>query len=285
MNGGQWIIGDVTVTRIVELELPRGLDFLLPQATPEAVKGVDWLRPHFATDDGALIMSIHALVVETPDRRIMVDTCLGNDKPRGFKDWSHLQTDFLENLKEEGFHPDTFDTVLCTHMHLDHVGWNTMRVGEKWVPTFGNARYLFARTEYEFQMKDHGEDHQQILSDSIIPVYEAGLVDLVETDCQVCSEVRLIPTHGHTPGHVSIMIESKGERGLITGDFTHHPIQFHHPDWASAVDIDPAESTRSRLNIFETYGDTSTLIIGTHFPSPTVGHLKKKGAVWWLDVE
>lgn len=219
MHGGKWTIGDVTVTRIVEMETTGGMRFLLPQATREAILDIDWLRPHFASEEGRIKMSIHALVVEAPGKRIVIDTCLGNDKTRAMQKWNNLQTDFLKDMESEGFAPETIDTVLCTHLHVDHVGWNTMLVEGKWVPTFPNARYLMARPEFEHWTREGDGEQRQVMADSVEPVFEAGLVDLVSTTEVICDEIRLVPTHGHTPGHVSVLISSKGERALITGDW------------------------------------------------------------------
>lgn len=176
MHGGKWTIGDVTVTRIVEMETSGGMRFLLPQATREAIRGIDWLYPHFADEEGRLKMSIHALVIEVPARgkaparRIVVDTCLGNDKPRANKHWNNLQTAFLKDLEAEGFAPDTIDTVLCTHLHVDHVGWNTMLVDGKWVPTFARARYLMAKPEFEHWSREGDAEQRQLMADSVEPV-------------------------------------------------------------------------------------------------------------------
>ena len=139
----RWRIGDVTVTKIVELEVTGGSRFILPQATREAIQPIAWLRPHFADEDGRLRMSIHSLVVETPTRRIVVDTCLGNDKQnRRIPTWNDLHGPFLDDLAAAGYPRESIDTVLCTHLHVDHVGWNTMLVDGRWVPTFPRARYL-----------------------------------------------------------------------------------------------------------------------------------------------
>src|SRR6185436_16320239 len=146
----QWQIGDVTVTKIVELETTGGSRFILPQATREAILPIAWLIPHFADEDGRPKMSIHALIVEAPGRRIIVDTCLGNDKKdRRIPTWNDRQGRFLEDLAGAGFARETIDTVLCTHLHVDHAGWNTMLVEGRWVPTFPRARYLFGRVEFE----------------------------------------------------------------------------------------------------------------------------------------
>lgn len=283
----KWRVGDVTITRIVEMETVGGTRFLLPQATYEAVQAIPWLTPHFAAPGGKLKMSIHALVVEAPGRRIIVDTCIGNDKRRETEPWSNLQTTFLQDLEAAGFARDSIDTVLCTHLHVDHVGWNTMLVNGEWVPTFPKARYLIGRAEYEYWRAEAAgvEDvSTSYFHDSVKPVWDAGLVDLVETDHQVCPEVRLEPTLGHTPGHVSIRIRSNGEEALITGDFTHHPCQMAHPEWAAEVDFDKDASTATRRRVYAELAGTKTLVIGTHFAAPCAGHVVRDGDAWRLEI-
>ena len=237
----KWRIGRVTVTKIVELEVTGGSRFLLPQATYEAVLPIGWLRPHFADERGRLRMSIHALVIETPDRRIVVDTCLGNDKQnRRIPAWNNLQGPFLADLAAARYPRESIDTVLCTHLHVDHVGWNTMLVDGKWVPTFPNARYLMGRVEFEhWRQEQERDDMRAVFADSVAPIREAGLADLVETDHRLSDDISLVPTAGHTPGHVSVRIHSDGEEALITGDFMHHPCQIARPDWSSTADSDP----------------------------------------------
>jgi glyoxylase-like metal-dependent hydrolase (beta-lactamase superfamily II) len=282
-----WRVGAVTITRIVELDAIGGSKFILPQATREAIVEIPWLRPHFADETGRLKMSIHALVVETPTRRIVVDTCIGNDKPRPtMPAWDQMQTGFLNDLAAAGFAPETIDTVLCTHLHVDHVGWNTMLVNGRWVPTFPNARYLMGRTEFDYWRTepDTFASEPAIFRDSVQPVFDAGLVDLVETDHVVCDEVRLTPTLGHTPGHVSIRISSEGQEALITGDFVHHPCQMAHPEWASAPDYDKEQSTRTRNETFAALAASETLVIGTHFSTPTAGRVVRDGAAFRFEV-
>src|SRR5579863_1891405 len=267
----KWRIGDVTVTKIVELELAGGTRFILPQAVPEAVLPVAWLQPHFVTPQGKLRMSIHALVVETPSRRIVVDTCLGNDKEnRSVPRWNKLQGPFLADLAAAGYPRESIDTVLCTHLHVDHVGWNTMLVAGRWVPTFPQARYLMGRVEFEYWRTQRENEFQiPVFADSIAPVFDAGLVDLVETDHRVSAEVSLVPTLGHTPGHVSVRIASRGEEALITGDFIHHPCQMAHPEWCSAADFDLRQGEATRHAVFSRLAGTPTLVIGTHFAGPS----------------
>ncbi|MFI4939875.1 MAG: MBL fold metallo-hydrolase [Burkholderiales bacterium] len=286
-----WKIGDVTVTSIVESDLKGILGMVLPDATAEALKKIEWLFPQFVDGNGEMLGCVQAFVIQTPTRRIIVDTCIGNDKNRDLvlPLWSKLQTSFLDDLAAAGFPPETIDTVLCTHLHLDHVGWNTRLVEESWIPTFPKARYLFGRTEFEFWQREvaGGADatsqdgaHQImvagekiVFSDSIKPILDAGLADLVETNHRICDEISLIPTFGHTPGHVSVHIVSNGEQGLITGDFLHHPCQIAHPEWASISDTDKLQSADTRRRMFADLANAPVLVIGTHFAPPTAGHI------------
>ncbi len=280
-----WRIGRVAVTKIIELEVTGGSRFLLPQATDEAIRPIDWLCPDFADERGRLKMSIHALVVETPSRRIIVDTCLGNDKEnRRIRTWNRLQTRFLADLAAAGYPRQTIDTVVCTHLHVDHVGWNTMLVDGHWVPTFSKARYLMGRVEYAHWTSRPGRDDvNAVLADSVAPVSEAGLVDLVEADHQICDEVSLVPTPGHTPGHVSLRIASDGEEALITGDFMHHPCQIARRDWSSTANSDPDAARITRKEMLSRLADSSVLVIGTHFAGRTAGHVVADGAAFRLD--
>jgi glyoxylase-like metal-dependent hydrolase (beta-lactamase superfamily II) len=280
----KWRVGEVTVTKIVELEVTGGSRFILPQATREAVLPIGWLRPDFADDLGRLKMSVHALVVETPSRRIVVDTCLGNDKEnRRIPTWNRLQTSFLTDLAAAGHARETIDSVICTHLHVDHVGWNTMLTDRGWVPTFPSARYLMGRVEYAHWTSRHDrEDMAAVLADSVTPVRDAGLIHLVETDHRICDEVSLVPTLGHTPGHVSVRIASQGEEALITGDFMHHPCQIARPEWSSTADSDPVEARLTRERMLTLLADTPILVIGTHFAGRTAGRVELDGDAYRL---
>jgi glyoxylase-like metal-dependent hydrolase (beta-lactamase superfamily II) len=283
-----WQVGDVKVTQIVELVF-TGLDAFLPDATPEAVLPIEWLRPHFITPEGVLRFSIHALVIDTGARKIIVDTCVGNDKPRDvFPDWHMLQTGFLEDLASAGYPRESIDTVLCTHLHLDHVGWNTMLEGGP------NARYLLERSEFAYVAQEaEAEDvepwlrdmNRAVMADSIRPVVDAGLIDLVDADHRLCEEVRLMPTPGHTIGHVSVHIASRGESALITGDFIHHPCQLAHPEWSVTTDYDPSDSVSTRERVFAELADGPTLVIGTHWPEPTAGKIASWGDTYQLKTD
>jgi len=271
-----WKVGKVKITKIVELETVGSTRFILPLATSEEIRKSPWLMPHFATEEGRLKMSIHSLVVETPTRRIVVDTGLGNNKEgRSVPSWNNRQGPFLETMREAGFPPDSIDTVLCTHLHVDHVGWNTKLLDGRWVPTFANARYLFGRSEYE-HWRDHSDesDHAAVFSDSVRPIVEAGRAELVASDARLADEICLIPTSGHSPGHISIHIQSAGEECLLTGDVAHHPCQMAHLDWSSTADSDPVQSAVTRRELFSRFADTATLVIGGHF---NAGHIMRDG--------
>ena len=282
----KWRIGDVTISKLVELETTGGSRFILPDATPEAIRPIGWLSPHFADETGRLKMSIHALIVETSTKRILVDTCLGNDKKdRRVPTWNDRAGPFLADLAAAGFPADSIDTVLCTHLHVDHVGWNTRLVAGKWVPTFPKARYLFGRIEYEHWRTQTANAHMlPVFADSVRPVFEAGLADLVEIDHVLCEEVRLTPSLGHSPGHCSVRIASRGQHALITGDFAHHPCQMAHPEWASTADFDAAQAEATRRRILGELAGEPVLMIGTHFAGPTAGRVVRDGAVFRLEV-
>jgi glyoxylase-like metal-dependent hydrolase (beta-lactamase superfamily II) len=284
-----WKIGDVTVTRVVEFEanIPHSPDSeFFPQATPDVLATMPWLQPHFVDETGALKLSIHALLVEGPGGlRLIVDTCVGNDKPRKLNRHNPFQRPFLQHLTEAGFPRESVNTVVCTHLHVDHVGWNTMLGPDgKWMPTFPNARYLIGRREYEHWLGHEDEEHQAILADSVKPVFDAGLATMVEMDHRVSNEVRLMPTTGHTPGHVSVVIESKGETAIITGDMMHHPCQIAHPEWSPSFDSDKEAAHVTRRAMITDWADRPILIIGTHFAAPTAGRIVRDGERYKLAV-
>jgi glyoxylase-like metal-dependent hydrolase (beta-lactamase superfamily II) len=280
----RWRVGDVVVSKVVELELAGKATWILPAATRENLLRDAWLRPHFVNERGDALMSVHAFVVESRGRRIVVDTCIGNDKQLPIPAWNRRQGPFLADLAAAGFTADSIDTVLCTHLHVDHIGWNTRLVDGRWVPTFVNARYLWSRDEYEHWDVSSGEENARVLSESVRPVYDAGLVDLVANDHVVTDEVRLEPTPGHTPGHVSVHITSRGEEAVITGDLMHHPVQIAHPEWGSGADTDKAQAEATRHAFLQRYTGRPVLVLGTHFAGPTGGRLVRDGDAIRLEV-
>lgn len=292
-----WQIGDILVTRLLDGEggtVPGGGDHsLLPLAYPEVIRSIPWMAPDWADEHGHLRFSLHALLVQAPEFRLIVDTCIGNDKERSIPEMAMRNTSFLTDLEAAGWSRATVDGVICTHLHVDHVGWNTMLEKDRWVPTFPNARYYMARKEYEHwqnELQDAQQsdvalmsDNNVCFADSVMPVIAAGLHELVEMDALIAPGIRLMPTPGHTPGHVSVVIESRGERAIITGDLMHHPCQIAHPEWSSIVDTDPRQSEAVRRDFLADLAGTSTLVIGTHFGGPTAGCIVRDDENYWLD--
>ena len=277
----KWQIGDVKITQLVELTTASLGPFLLPQATPNELKKIDWMSP-FVDSDHRLVLSMHMLVLEINGQTILVDTCIGNDKERTYPKWNMMQTDFLSRFEAAGFSRDTVDTVLCTHMHVDHVGWNTLRVEENWEPTFSNADYLYSRREWE-HWSTQPQEYGPVFEDSVQPIFDSGLAQLVPDDYRVTDEIWLEPTPGHTPGHVSVHIKSKGEEAVITGDMIHHPCQIKHVDWATSADVDQAQAVLTRQKFLDQYADRPVLIIGTHFAGPSAGKIVRDASTFRLD--
>ncbi len=283
-----WRIGDVEIARIVEVYgFEDDISMLLPDATPEYLQQFRWLVPHFATPEGKMIISFQCFVLRSKGRTAMIDTCIGNDRKREFDVFCNLQNTFLEDLAAAGFPASSVTDVLCTHLHFDHVGWNTQLVDGKWVPTFPQARYLFGAREWrhwQHLRATNGYHHMEHLVDSIDPIIAAGLEHFIEPDFRLTEEVRLFPTPGHTPGHCSVLIESRGQQAVITGDMMHNPVQIAIPATEARFDMDKAQAARTRCEFVERFNNTDTLVIGSHFAEPTSGKIVSDGKARKLQV-
>lgn len=282
----QWRVGDVTVTRVVEYE-GDALDasFLLMHGSPEFISELPWLQPHFADEAGRIKMSVHAYVVESQGRRLVVDTGVGNNKVRLMQPTAHQQDrPFMERMVAAGFPAESIDSVICTHLHMDHVGWNTTWVDGEWRPTFATSRYLFGRYEWSCRSADEAPDSREFVEDSLLPVVEAGLVDLVDDGFHVTDEVWVEPSRGHTEGHMSVMISSQGEEAVITGDLMHHPMQIAHPERGCHFDFDYEAALATRRRFVQRHADRPVLVLGTHFASPSGGYIVTDGERWRFDV-
>ena len=283
-NVGRWRIGDVEVFSIPEVvAFDDDIGVLLENATPDLILKYPWLQPHYATPEARMLINFQGFVVKAGGRNIVVDTCIGADRQREYDVFCQLKSGFMEDLKSIGVTPENVDTVLCTHLHFDHVGWNAQKVNDRWVPTFPNARYLFGRIEYEHWMmlyRTKGYHHLLHVEECIMPIIEAGLVDLIGMEHRVTDEVALEPSPGHTPGHVSVRISSRGHEAIITGDVLHSPIQIAVPDWIGRFDMDPALGVRQRVRLVQASADKPLLVIGSHFPQPTAGFIVSDGNSW-----
>ncbi len=274
-------LGEISVQRVIDLEGPEfDPSYLLPDATPEALAPhLDWLMPRFLDPaTGKLILAIQTYVVRTRHHTILIDTCVGEDKERRFApDWNMRSgTGYLADLAAAGVRPEEVDFVMCTHLHPDHVGWNTRLVDGRWVPTFPNAQYVFAREEWEFWEPKFRRDSRKFGDgaglDSVLPIVEAGCAVMVEGDHQLDDDVHLEPTPGHTPGHVAVRIGSGEERAVMTGDLIHSVLQCVHPDWCSTACFDKEQSRATRRRILEESAEERTCMMTAHFPSPSIGH-------------
>lgn len=282
-----WNLGEVRIDRVVESERPvLAPAMLFPTSTSAALDlHRAWLVPRLLDPaTGNLVLAFHSFVVRTPRRTIVVDTCGGNDKPRPQKPRYHEQRwPYLESLAAAGVKPEDVDAVVCTHLHIDHVGWNTRLVDGRWVPTFPRAEYLFARLEWEFWREEYRTARftdDPYYEDSILPVFAAGQARLVDGDHRIDEGVWLEATPGHTPGHVCVHVTGGGREAVMSGDLMHHPVQCAEPDWSSGFCVDPAHSRRTRRAFLERYADTDTLVMPAHFPAPSAGRIVRAGAAW-----
>lgn len=282
----RWQVGDVTITRVEESVAAVPLTGLLPTAT---VAGLEphrhWLAPDFIDADDNLTLSIHGLVVEADGLRILVDTCIGNRPVPGYDQLGSGDSPFLRNLAAAGFPPEAIDVVVCTHLHFDHIGWNTKLEDGRWVPTFPNARYIVGREEWEHWNGGAESAYAVTVETAVRPLVDSGQVDLVEATHRISPSVWLEPTPGHTPGHVAVRVASGDGAALITGDLTHHPVQWAEPDWCAAPDTDTAQSAATRRRLIAEHADGDTLIVGTHYAPPTAGYLVRDGAGVRFDVQ
>jgi glyoxylase-like metal-dependent hydrolase (beta-lactamase superfamily II) len=276
----QWRIGSVTITSVVEDEVP-GVppELFFPEATAEEVRSQGWCVPDYADADGNVTLRVQALMVEVAGRRILVDPCVGNGKRRALPFWHEQRYPWLERFTAAGFDPERVDQVLHTHVHADHVGWDTQFVDGAWVPTFRNARHLYTAAELDFA-RDSVNDYEDVYGDSIAPIVDAGLVDVVAPDAELGDGLRLASTPGHTPGHVSLWIESDGDTALVSGDFVHNPVQCAFPHWAEIGDDDADLARITRRAMFTEACELGVLFIGTHFPSRPAGRVVEDGDVW-----
>ena len=281
MSSLKWQIGDIEIFQLAEMEIGFIVQSLVPDAQPEIIKEIDFLYPDFADEDGNLKSLTQAFLIKTADKNVLVDAGVGNGKERvDFAPLSDLQTDFLSRLSELGVGVDDIDYVIQTHLDLDHVGWNTTLVDGKWAPTFPNAKYIYVEGEYEF-WKTKPEflpgDFLRAIEDSIEPVVEAGQAMLVDNSFKLDDNISLRPSKGHTVNHVSVVIESGGEKAIIFGDVLHHPAQVAHPEWNSVVDHSPEDALATRAVMLNEVADTNILLIGSHFHDPVAGYVKRSG--------
>jgi glyoxylase-like metal-dependent hydrolase (beta-lactamase superfamily II) len=250
----------------------------------EIVAEHPWMVPnHFDPASGFLKLSIHSWLLEIGGRRILIDTCVGNHKPRAARPfWNQLNTPYLERLAAAGVKPEQIDMVMCTHLHVDHVGWNTRLDNGRWVPTFPNARYVFSKADYDhFLAIDRdpakGPAILGALRDSVLPIVEAGLAQMVDGTEAIEEYLSLERAPGHTPGHLLIKLASQSKQAFFSGDIIHHAIQAYHPTWNSFACLDQDTARKSRRSLLEKCAGSGALLAPQHFGAPHLCHIDAKG--------
>ncbi|HTZ76536.1 MAG TPA: MBL fold metallo-hydrolase [Stellaceae bacterium] len=284
------VFGSTEVRKLVEMEqFAVECNWLLSNLTPEILaEHRQWLGPKLVDpNSNQVYIAFHSYVIQTPSLNILVDTCNGNDKQRpSMPAWTNLKTPYLDRMKAMGLSPDDIDIVMCTHLHTDHVGWNTRLENGRWVPTFRNARYLMSRGEFEFFDKLHKSNPPQPVNrgswiDSVLPVVEARQAVFVDPgapiDADLGDHIRLESAIGHTAGNVNIILNGGGRRACMSGDVFHHPIQFARPDLMNPADYNSEMAIAVRRRMIDSYADSDMMILAAHFTDPTAGHIVRHG--------
>jgi glyoxylase-like metal-dependent hydrolase (beta-lactamase superfamily II) len=260
----RWAVGGVRITRIEESAFRLPIQQLIPLADLERLdRHQSWLSPAQVDAEGTMTLVIGAFMVESRGRRLLVDTCIGPEHERGDKG-----ARFLRRLDAAGFPPASIDAVLCTHVHFDHIGWNTVVVNGVRRPTFENADYFFCQDEWAVQQ---GADPVGVLSavgHNVAWLLGTGRASLVPATHRFTDEVSFLPTFGHSPGHVAVLVNSGGRQAVITGDAVHHPVQLAEPELTTTADFDPPAAVRSRTALIDRVTNTGALLLGTHFADP-----------------
>ena len=287
-----WQLGGVSVTRIEE-------QLGIANQPPEKYfpgferdvleRHLHWLVPdHYSIERDRVISSVHSWLIRTEAHTILLDCCAGNHKDRPWTPrFNQLNTPFLERLRAAGAAPEDIDMVLCTHLHADHVGWNTVQRDGRWVPTFPNATYLFSRTEAQYWDASANpamaaDPRRMAYVDSVLPVIEAGQSLLVEGNHAIDDCLHIEPAPGHTPGHVIVKFEQGCDRALFCGDAIHHALQVYAPHWNHVADEDPALAQVTRRRILDYCAESGSLLFPTHFGAPHVVKISSTGAGFGL---
>jgi glyoxylase-like metal-dependent hydrolase (beta-lactamase superfamily II) len=272
-------LGDISIHRVVEQQgaFFPALEFF-PTLAPELIEQhKEWLKPTYIDEAGNVVLCVQSYIVRTPHHNVLIDTCVGNHKPRPGRPAWHLRTSdqYERSLAATGLAVGDIDYVMCTHLHPDHVGWNTRLDNGRWVPTFPKAKYLLSDRELAFWSDKEKADpaaHPWI-TDSVLPIVAANCAEAVKSDHQLNDLVRLIPTPGHTVDHFSVHVGKAGQDALIAGDMIHSPLQARYPELGMRADYDSVEAGKSRRRVFERFCDTPALLCTVHFPSPSVGRI------------
>jgi len=277
-------LADITIHPVVEQQGPFFDVFeFFPTLTKELfAENRAWLQPTFVDPvSGKLVLCVQGFVIKAPHHNILIDSCVGNDKPRPARPmWNMMKGDrFEQGLAAAGLTVNDIDYVMCTHLHVDHVGWNTRLENGRWVPTFPKAKYLMADRELAFWTQKEKGDPSGVpwITDSVLPIVAAKRAQIVKSDFAFNEQVQFIPTPGHTIDHYSVLVGRPGRDALITGDMIHSPIQGKYPELGMRADYDSRQAGQTRRQVFDRFCDADTLMCVTHFPSPSTGRVRRWG--------
>jgi glyoxylase-like metal-dependent hydrolase (beta-lactamase superfamily II) len=276
-----YTVGEFTITRVLE-KLIDSLtpEYLFPEWDPAVMRKHPQGMPPCCWRDmhKQVVLSSHTWVIKSRKHTVLVDTGIGNDKKRKLPDFDHLNEPYLDRLAAVGVTPEAVDYVLLTHLHTDHVGWNTQLLEGRWVPTFPKAKYVFSEIEYEYFSGPDGRDRPNfaLYEDSVLPIVEAGQAEMIGSDCgEFIDGFVFNPTPGHSLGHMSISLRSRGEEAFFGGDVVHLPVQIYRPDWNSVFSASPERGRLSRLWALEHANEQHAMFFSSHFPGSSVGLVER----------
>ena len=267
MPGDTMKVGNVTLTMVKDLPAMRGdPKYMYADVTQEQLDN----HKAWFNERGLLDVTIGSLLVRSAGKTILIDTGIGKQERPPFRT---ERADLVGNLAALGVRPEDVDLVVTTHLHVDHVGWNTIKRGEGWAPTFPNARYLIQQKEWDYFTAPEQRAKLIYVSENVLPLAQAGVVEFMTHEKPITPDLTYFPTPGHTPDHCSILVQSQGERALIIGDVAHHPIQMTETDWHVNADVDKAKAVESRKMVAEKLEREGILAIGGHWPFPCMGRV------------
>ncbi len=280
-------VGNVEIAHVLDCTiLAETAQTWFPDFDRDAVRPHEhWLCPdHFDPETGRIPMPVQSFVLRIGEKNVLIDTCVGNDKERpgpGLGEFHRLTTNYLERLAAIGLTPEDIDYVMCTHLHGDHIGWNTRLIDGRWAPTFPNARYVFSRIELDATREGAAATSfvalRNCYEDSILPILDAGLADLVDGAHEMLDAITLRPAPGHSPGNMRIELRSAGNTAVFAGDIIHSPIQIPFWQWSSKLCWDQEMAAGARRDLLEFCVANNALLIPGHFVAPHVGRIGYDG--------